>query len=683
MKLFNKHSKDKPRQRTKVKLATTVIYDPETEEILRQLKERAAEFDRQARQDGARGIPAADQRTLCDSELEIRAKFEGGLRDSLTSISLVVTNVQAKMVTKRHLSDLLTTNPEAALEELRQHKHNPLVQELQTIEDEVGSRVGLLERKKEILQRELAKDHTEKNITEDKIGYRPRKKSWWSKVLYLFFFLFAALTDVSVTFKNIEATAKTPLMASLAIAIAIALILAFDAHHLGRSIKMRNRKGLMLSLVLAGLVMVVVVLLAISYGSWITALINLAMLVGLALVAYFHFEEKADLVKKYFEDEAAIKAGEKKIARIERQVHDVRTKANAKMLEIIRAYRAEIVGEYNELNEEFAEWQDYRKMTKDRFTTLYQQQFHRYRNLNQSERIDKNIPQVKWWLESNNIPSLRINDDDSSSVTVDSIPESPGGGNGMLSKVGFQILPLLVFGTMVLGSCNFLTPRSGVEAAVMVTVDQTDSLDFDPEAIVKFISSTLNFDTIKTYDASISIEVTRLNDRYANPAFAAYLPEGGSAFFEITKERLDQQGVFYRQAVTALKDGHRFTGELPHSRLYRPICEVLQELQHSTAKRKICLIFSDGLENTKDLSFYNYRHNPERLLEEKDKVIVELEKECPLPNLTGIEIYLIHQPSLELDELGHYTKLFWKEYFQSHGATVNLLAGINGSFATK
>jgi hypothetical protein len=683
MKKF-KQSKGAPGRSAKAKSATIVIYDSETEETLRQLKDRTPEFDRQARQDGARGVPAADQRALCDTELEIKAKFEESLRFALTSISQRITNLQTNLAAKRQLSELLATDPQAALEELRQQKHNSLVQELQAIEEEADSKTELLERKKKTIQHELTKDYTEKNITEDNIGYRPRKKSWWSKALYLFFFLFAVLTDVSVTFKNIEATAKTPLLASLVVAIAIALILALDAHHLGRSIKTRNRKGLMLSLILAGLVMVVVGFLALSFGSWITAMINLTMLVGLALLAYFYSEEKADLVKKYFDDQAAIKAGEKKITDIDKQIHNVRTKSKAKMLETTRAYRAEIVDEYNMLNEKLVEWQEYRNLKKDQFTALYQQQFHRYRKLNQQERVDKNIPQVKWWLESTHVPSLRISESDPHDTAEVSIPLPPSGnGNGTLSKVGFQFLLVLLLGTMAMGSCNFLTPVSGVAVDVRIPADQTDSIDFDPEAIAKFILSMHKFDSAKTYDASISIEVIRLNDRYANPTFFAHLPERGNTFFEVTHERLAEQGVFYRQVVTALTEGHRFTGEIPHSRLYGPICEVLQDLQHSTAKQRQCLIFSDGLENTKGLSFYDYRHNPALLLEEKDKIIAELEKQCPLPDLSGIEIWIIHQPSLELDELGHYVKLFWKEYFQSHGATVHLLAGVNGAFVTK
>ena len=60
----------------------------------------------------------------------------------------------------------------------------------------------------------------------------------------------------------------------------------------------------------------------------------------------------------------------------------------------------------------------------------------------------------------------------------------------------------------------------------------------------------------------------------------------------------------------------------------------------------------------------------------KDSIIAELESQCHLPDLTGIEIYIIHQPSLEMDELVYMAKLFWQDYFQSHGATVHLLAGI-------
>jgi hypothetical protein len=667
----------KPRRRSRAKPATIVIYDPETENILSQLKEKAPEIDRQARQDGGKNIPASDQRTYGDTELEIKAKFEGSLRDSLTSISQVVTNLQAQLATNVRLKELLMADPETAIKEARE-QNNPLVQQLRALNDETDRKTKLLEKKKANLEHELEKDRTERRITEDSIGYIPRRKGWWAQLGYFLAFLFAALADVAVTFKNIEQTAKTTRITSLAIAIGIGLALAAIAHNFGKSIRTNNRKGMILSLVAALPFIATVGVLAIGYGSWITALINLAMFFGLTVVAYFHSEKEADLIEKYFKDEAAIRSGEKKIDRIEVKIHIVRTKVEPKKLRLVQVYYAKVVEEYNTLKEHLDEWQDYRDKVKDRFTALYHQQFHRYRSLNQKERIEKGIPLVMWWQENNDPPPLQTSQDKDDDHPIDP-SDVPAGINGRPRKTGLTILPLLLFGVLALGSCkNFkaLSTEGGVETKAYLFLDVTDDMKFDPIAAATAILKDLKLDTAEVYPEAITFEITALNDRYSNRTTEVKLEKGGDAFSEITKDRLACQGRFCGDVITALRKEYDSTTELANSRLYLPICEALRELQKSPAGRKCCFVFSDGLENTGDLSFYKYRQNPKRLLAEKDTIIKKFEKQCSLPDLTGIEIYIIYQPTKDLDELVYTAKLFWRDYFQSHGATVHLLVGV-------
>ena len=126
--------------------------------------------------------------------------------------------------------------------------------------------------------------------------------------------------------------------------------------------------------------------------------------------------------------------------------------------------------------------------------------------------------------------------------------------------------------------------------------------------------------------------------------------------------------------IEVLNQSNQFTGELPRSRLYNSICETLQRLEQSSAEKKICLLFTDGLENTSQISFYSYRKKPQKLLEDKETIIQKLEAQCVLPDLTGIDIYIIHQPKPEVDELFYVTKQFWKDYFESYGAAVHFKA---------
>ncbi|KAA3625752.1 MAG: hypothetical protein DWQ02_21135 [Bacteroidetes bacterium] len=659
----------------KPKPATTVIYNTEVEKILEELKLNAPQIERRARLNGARGIPQFDLTTPSDTEMELKAKFEGYLRDCLKLISLVVTNLQEKLDSVKRINNLIGTNPHEAMKETLMQVNNPLTQELQAVNNEAAGKIQILESKKERLEQEREKDMTEKNNTEEALGFRPRKKPWWYYLLYIMILAIGTVTDIAVTYKNIEEMAKVSAAGSLFIAFSIAVAIALSARFSGKSIRTKNRKGTILSLVGALALLSVISFLAIEYGSWITALINLAMFLVLTLVSYFFAEEKDELINKYFEDETAIEKTEKQLAGINTMINGIQTVADKHKIQLIRKYQVEVINEYNIINRELAEWIAYRDNVKDRFTSMYRHQIHRYRNLNQDERKDKKIPLVKMWQENNHIPPLSISGDGNNTIgTSVPIPEPPS-DNGTPSKSGITALSLLFICSLTFGSCEIFEP-SGVDTVISILPDQTDNLEFDVGKTARFIFNTIELDTVSLFKSAASIEVSSLNDRYTNRKWQASLPKSGSSFTEITKERIALQRVFYNETIEALQQGSQFSGELARSRLYHSICEAIRELEQSPAERRICLLFSDGLENTKNLSFYQYRNNPQRLLKEKDMIIEKLESECTLPDLSGIDLYIIHQPSPELDELVHVARQFWKDYFESHGATVYLLAGI-------
>ena len=114
-----------------------------------------------------------------------------------------------------------------------------------------------------------------------------------------------------------------------------------------------------------------------------------------------------------------------------------------------------------------------------------------------------------------------------------------------------------------------------------------------------------------------------------------------------------------------------------NSSLYLPIARELNHISQSKADKKYLLIYSDLMENTIDVSFYNKKivaqlqTNPEAIR----KYFEQLQA---LQNLNGIEVYLIYLPiDSESDKIFTIVSAFYKKLLEDKGAKVNISANIN------
>lgn len=114
-----------------------------------------------------------------------------------------------------------------------------------------------------------------------------------------------------------------------------------------------------------------------------------------------------------------------------------------------------------------------------------------------------------------------------------------------------------------------------------------------------------------------------------------------------------------------------------NSSIYLPIARKLNELAQSKAQRKILLIYSDLMENTIDVSFYNKKTLAE--LETNPEAIgKQLEQLQALQNLNGIEVYFIYQPNdAENDKVFTLVSALYKRILEDKGAITKISANIN------
>ena len=112
--------------------------------------------------------------------------------------------------------------------------------------------------------------------------------------------------------------------------------------------------------------------------------------------------------------------------------------------------------------------------------------------------------------------------------------------------------------------------------------------------------------------------------------------------------------------------------ELPSTHLFEPMCQAFNQLQTSTdAGRKIAIFYSDMLENSDGGSLYSKKVDPKVLLKQWQATTG-----CTLPDMTGLEVYIVNHRKERTNQLIRKSNLFWKDAFTKQGAKVVLTSSL-------
>ena len=109
-----------------------------------------------------------------------------------------------------------------------------------------------------------------------------------------------------------------------------------------------------------------------------------------------------------------------------------------------------------------------------------------------------------------------------------------------------------------------------------------------------------------------------------------------------------------------------------YSSIYLPIAKELTLLSKSDSKSKMLIVHSDLMENTPSLSFYKFYKNYSY---DNKELISRISKLYELPNLTGINVYLIYQPdSVQADIYYKEVSRLYESLLVEKGAKVFIQA---------
>lgn len=240
----------------------------------------------------------------------------------------------------------------------------------------------------------------------------------------------------------------------------------------------------------------------------------------------------------------------------------------------------------------------------------------------------------------------------------------------MTTILKISLIPLGIIGIALLfQSCA--NPQVTIEESILV--DKTeDSFQVVPEIEphLKLFEENSNLWEGKRFRISVITDVgyTRFEEATMTPAceMLSSLPE-----------RRKESKAFREKMVMAMDTVNKLPAGKTKSVVFFPIGKELIRLTKSEAERKILVAYTDLFENTSQISFYD-KKILDLLRTDSDSLKRILEIETPLPDLSGIEIYIVNEPrntaeSADFQTVSH----FFRTWLESKNAKVTIGASLS------
>ncbi len=221
----------------------------------------------------------------------------------------------------------------------------------------------------------------------------------------------------------------------------------------------------------------------------------------------------------------------------------------------------------------------------------------------------------------------------------------------------------------ILVSCTSVKPTT---TEIVILRDITENSLAKPKAV------ELNglFDLSTNPNNGIDFSFENITDVSYNPVNEAKI-SSQNEWFSNELEREKEIKDFNNKVIRIINNSENDTYGKRGSSIYIPLIQKLNTLSKSKADRRILIIYSDLMENTYDVSFYN-KNTRKQLRMNPELIIKQLNVSQPIENLKGIEVYIVFQPIDQLrDSKFKVVSKIYKQLLEDNGATVNISANLN------
>ncbi len=235
---------------------------------------------------------------------------------------------------------------------------------------------------------------------------------------------------------------------------------------------------------------------------------------------------------------------------------------------------------------------------------------------------------------------------------------------------------LILILTIIAAMALIISCASGIKSStteVILLRDVTDKHLAEPD--VKELLALFDFSGDNKWNGAV-FHFADLSDVSYNLISEAKINTAGM-WLSNEFERDKQIKNFTNDVSKILAEAENESVGKRNSSIYLPIAHQLNYLAQSKAQRRVLLVYSDLMENTIDVSFYN-KKTLEQLQTNPETISKSFEQLQALQNLSRIEVYLIYQPTdSESDKVFIVVSAFYKKLLEDKGAKVNISASIN------
>lgn len=174
----------------------------------------------------------------------------------------------------------------------------------------------------------------------------------------------------------------------------------------------------------------------------------------------------------------------------------------------------------------------------------------------------------------------------------------------------------------------------------------------------------------------INFSFFNVSDVSYTPHWRITLVKAGKRLASSESVRKKEVQTFEASLTTLLDSTANDTAGRNHSSIYLPMVEELTRLSKSSAERKVLLVYSDLMENTSEISFYNAQ-TLTALVSKPETIQEKLFAKAKLPDLSGIEIHFVYQPTNTDDDTQFWlVSGFFRQLFEAKGAKVSVSANL-------
>ncbi|MCX6232936.1 MAG: hypothetical protein NTZ33_15510 [Bacteroidetes bacterium] len=236
-----------------------------------------------------------------------------------------------------------------------------------------------------------------------------------------------------------------------------------------------------------------------------------------------------------------------------------------------------------------------------------------------------------------------------------------------------NIIIITVFGILIIFTACSKINFKNQSTEISVIIDITDPLTAKPKSTE--VISVINQKNNKWSGADFRL-LYITNVSY-NPMFEAKI-ESENEWLSNQFQRAEKIKKFYAEINTIISNTSNETIGKDNSAVYFTMAKELNRLsQSSKATTKLLLVYSDLMENTPKMSFYD-NDTFDKTKTAPNTIQQYFETQQMLTNLNGIKVYLIFQPeNMKQDEDYKVVSGFYKSWLESKGATVEITANLN------